>query len=49
MVWVSNHPYASFTDYSLGEKAHRPARATILRAMEKFKQDIYQIPTTNQP
>ena len=34
-VWVSNHPYASFTYGKL-----RPRRITILRAMDKLRQDL---------
>lgn len=36
-VWISNHPYASFTLRNLGV---RPKRSTILRAQRKLIGDV---------
>ena len=38
VVWIENHPYASFTPYS-GNSNRRPSRATILRAMDHLAED----------
>lgn len=37
LVWVANHPYASFT---MREHEVRPSRATILRAKRKLMADV---------
>lgn len=39
-VWISNHPYGSFSRYGHGPKV-RPRRATILAAHDKLLNDIY--------
>lgn len=38
-IWIANHPYASFTKYSLGYDRKRPSRYTILKAKRKLEYD----------
>jgi hypothetical protein len=40
IVWIENHPYASFTP--VGYPQARPSRATILRAHDKLMEDIFE-------
>jgi hypothetical protein len=41
-IWISNHPYASFTDYEtpFSTGSMRPSRLTILKANKKLKKDM---------
>lgn len=41
IIWIENHPYASFTDYSNSDltRDYRPSRKTIYKAMQKLKKD----------
>jgi hypothetical protein len=39
-IWVANHPYASFTDYSDNRRIYgRPSRLTIYKAKQKLEID----------
>lgn len=40
-VWISNHPYASFTTYGNGPRV-RPSRGTILQAWDKLQLDRFR-------
>src|ERR1035437_7534762 len=37
VIWVANHPYASFVPVVPNDNRHRPSRLTIIRAMRKFE------------
>lgn len=39
IVWIENHPYASFTNYGEGIRV-RPSRRTIIRAHDKLIADM---------
>lgn len=41
VVWIKNHPYASFKPYGAGGSC-RPSRATILRAMDHLVKDVLE-------
>jgi hypothetical protein len=40
-IWVGNHPYASFTDYSSFRNiSGRPSKLTIYKAKQKLERDL---------
>lgn len=39
-IWVGNHPYASFTDYSVRNIPGRPSKLTIYKAKQKLERDL---------
>lgn len=39
LIWVANHPYASFSPYGEHEQDIRPRRVTIFRAHDKLMSD----------
>jgi hypothetical protein len=41
VIWIANHPYASFSTY--GKFHVRPKRATILRARKKLMNDLIEV------
>ncbi len=43
VIWVSNHPYASFIEYNTFNKEVRASRLTIIKANRKFNYDIKSI------
>jgi hypothetical protein len=40
LIWIANHPYASFSPYGDREMEIRPSRLTIFRAHDKLMRDI---------
>lgn len=42
-IWISNHPYASFTPYWEIARV-RPSRSTILEAFDKLQRDQLCLP-----
>lgn len=39
ILWIANHPYASFTSRRLSGLRMRPKRITILRLMDRLERD----------
>lgn len=46
-VWISNHPYASFTPYEDATPEVRPKRSTILWAWSCLEADAFRMPTSD--
>ena len=39
-IWISNHPYASFTLYNNAGVRGMPRRSTVFKAMKKLNKDF---------
>lgn len=48
VVWIANHPYASFTNHGQGIEV-RPSRRTIIRAQAKLIADMLAGPLRSVP